>query len=128
MKATETDTTLPAPKRGRPAGQFDYHKLCVLRYLQKVHAETGMPFEGTNEELASAIGEWGDHWRVGVSARQVARYLRRLQEEKLQSGDWRIEISLFRYRTPSDGFATRRRIHVNDLKVIDIPHLDTPSS
>lgn len=105
-----------AVKRGRPAGQFDYHKHLVLQYLQTYTQKNGVPFEGTNEELSQAIGEWGEHFRVGVSPRQIARYLRKLQEETLADGKTRIEIVLRRFKHANGGFGSRRLIHVNDLR------------
>lgn len=111
-------------KRGRPSGQFDYHKLVVLQYLQNYTNTHGVPFEGTNEELAQAIGEWGEHWRVGVSARQIARYLRKLQEETTPDGKSRIEVVLRRFKHAGGGFGSRRLVHVNDLRDFKISQLD----
>lgn len=105
-------------KRGRPSGQFDYHKHLILQYLQSYTQQNGVPFEGTNEELAQAIGEWGEHFRVGVSPRQIARYLRKLQEEQHDSKP-RIEIVLRRFKHANGGFGSRRLIHVNDLRSFD---------
>jgi hypothetical protein len=109
------------PKRGRPAGQFNYHKDCVLRFLQEFVATNDAPYEGTNEELASAIGTWdNESGRMGVSARQVARYLRKLQDETTADGKTRIEITLHRYKWPQGQYGTKRRIHVNDVKLVQI--------
>jgi len=113
-----------ATKRGRPAGQFDYHKLLVLQYLQNHTKTHGIPFEGTNEDLAEAIGEWGEHFRVGVSARQIARYLRKLQEETAPDGKSRIEVALHRFKGANGTFGSRRVIHVNDLRDFKVSHLD----
>lgn len=115
------DLNQPKPKRGRPAGQFNYHKSCVLRFLQEYVATNDAPFEGTNEELAAAIGSWGnDAGRIGVSPRQVARYLRKLQDEKTSEGKARIEITLHRHRALQGGFFTKRRIHVNEVQLVQI--------
>jgi len=119
------DQGKPTKKRGRPAGQFDYHKLLVLQYLQNYSQTHGAAFEGTNEELAEAIGEWGEHFRVGVSPRQVARYLRRLQEETTPDGKPRIEVALHRYKVANGSFGSRRVVHVNDLRDFKVSKLDS---
>jgi hypothetical protein len=111
-------------KRGRPTGQFDYHKLMILKFLQAYTEKQGVPFEGTNDELAQVIGEWGEHWRIGVSGRQMARYLRKLQEELTPEGKPRIEVAITRYKSVNGGFGSRRRIHVNDLRDFPVSHLD----
>lgn len=102
-------------KRGRPRGQFEYHKAMVFQYLKEFTGKTGLPFEGTNDELAKAIGEWGEHWRVGIGGRQLARYLRKLQEEQTTDGKPRIEVTLSRYKDVNGGFGSRRKIIVNDV-------------
>jgi hypothetical protein len=124
-----TEVQEKKPKRGRPVGQFDYHKHVVLKYLQDYAKVQSRPFEGTNEDLAKAIGEWGEHFRVGVSPRQVARYLRKLQEETLPDDDKkpRVEISLHRFRHSSGGFGTRRTIVVNDLREFKVSSFDKVS-
>lgn len=109
------------PKRGRPAGQFNYHKSCVLRFLQEYTATNDAPYEGTNDELSIAIGAWGnDAGRLGVSPRQVARYLRKLQDETTSDGKPRIEIALHRYKGPQGQYVTKRRIHVNEAQLVQI--------
>lgn len=122
LVATNTTQTLtPKPRRGRPAGQFNYHKDCVLRYLQEYIVKNDAPYEGTNDELAQAIGAWGnDAGRIGVSPRQVARYLRKLQDEITAEGKPRIEIVLHRHRALQGGYFTKRRIQVNEAKLVQI--------
>lgn len=103
---------------GRPPGQFLYHKLCVLKYLQEYQATNGKPYEGGNDDLSMCMGEWGMQWRVGVSNRQVARYLSVLQSEKIPGTDTpRIEVSHKRFGAKR---GSRRMIVVNDLRPLNI--------
>ena len=119
----ENQLQVPTRKgRGRPSGQFDYHKLCVLKYLQAYSAENDQaPFSGSNKELSESIGEWGKTWRVSVSERQVARYLLKLQAETTSGGIPRIEIYVTRHKVPNKPIMySKRYIKVNDTRPLNI--------
>lgn len=112
-----------APKRGRgrPSGQFDLHKLYVLRFLQEFTIQNnGEPYQGSNDDLCVAMGEWGKHFRVGVSPRQVARYLQKLQNETTAEGKPRVEVVINRYKGITGAFCSKRSITVNDTKTVNL--------
>ena len=93
---------MPSQSRGagRPRGQFDYHKLRLLAFLQQ-HS----PYDADWDSLQVAVAELDLH----VSTRQLARYVQQLELEETPDGKPRVEMAYLRLKNP-DGSLTRRRV------------------
>jgi hypothetical protein len=97
--------------RGRPKGQFDYNKLCVLKGLQEFSSVDRTPIRLSNDELCKFLQPW-----LEASPRALARYLLALQSEGMGGGKVpRIEIYYRRVRS-----SFKRMIIVNDMNAINL--------
>lgn len=101
------EESVPKKRRGRKGGEFELHKHKLYEYLRDKHPKG---YGGTNEDLSVVAHDifdiWGRHFRIGVTSRQVARYLRSLETEGV------INIKTARHRMGDNQWCNRRIITV----------------
>lgn len=103
---------MPSQSRGagRPRGQFDYHKLRLLAFLQQ-----NSPYDADWDALRAAVAEHELH----VSTRQLARYVRQLELEETPDGKPRVEMAYLRLKGADGNLARRRVIICHDTRPLN---------